>query len=132
MAFLQERTATGATGKNWLFFGDQRKSLDFLYEDRLLNYLATGLLHRLDTAFSRDENEKIYVQQRMLEQANELWKWLEDGAHFYVCGDALRMALDVERTLLEVIATQGSLSTEAARDYLNAMTQSRRYVRDVY
>src|SRR5439155_10554867 len=93
-AFLEERRALGAKGKNWLFFGDQKRRSDFLYEDEIANWHKQGHLTRLDVAFSRDQVEKIYVQNRMLENAAELWRWLQEGAHFYVCGDASRMAKD--------------------------------------
>jgi sulfite reductase (NADPH) flavoprotein alpha-component len=98
-AFLQERRATGAIGRNWLFFGNPRRDTDFLFEDELTSYCRDGLLARLDTAFSRDQEHKIYVQHRMLEHAATLWAWLEEGAHLYVCGDAARMARDVDRGL---------------------------------
>ena len=131
-AFLGERRATGATGRNWLFFGDQRESSDFLYRDELLALKADGLLTRLDLAWSRDQADKIYVQHRMLEHAAELCSWLEAGAHFYVCGDASRMAKDVHAALLKVIETAGGRSPEAAVAYLEALTAARRYQRDVY
>jgi sulfite reductase (NADPH) flavoprotein alpha-component len=132
LAFLQERGATSASGKNWLFFGDQCKALDFLYQDELEAYVNTGLLSRLDTAFSRDGTQKVYVQHRMKENAGLLWQWLEEGAHFFVCGDASRMAADVERTLLEIIVEQGDMSAGDAKGYLANMTKTQRYVRDVY
>ncbi len=109
-AFLEERCATGASGKNWLFFGDQRRDTDFLYRDELESYQKFGVLTRLDTAFSRDQAEKVYVQHRMMENAKELWHWLENGAHFYVCGDARRMALDVDHALHAIVAEQGGMS----------------------
>jgi sulfite reductase (NADPH) flavoprotein alpha-component len=131
-AFLEERHATGAEGKNWLFFGDQCRATDFLYEDELKRYQQEGLLTRLDVAFSRDQAEKIYVQHRMLERAAELWGWLEEGAHFYVCGDAKHMASDVDRALQQVVAQQGGLSPEDAKAYVAQMTKTGRYQRDVY
>lgn len=131
-AFLEERRAIGATGKNWLFFGDQRAACDYLYREELAGMRASGLLTRLDLAFSRDQAEKIYVQHRMLEHAAELWAWLEAGAHFYVCGDAARMAKDVDATLRQVIQTAGGKSPEAAAAYVQALTAARRYARDVY
>ena len=106
-AFLEEREERGAKGRNWLFFGDQKRATDFLYEDQVADWQRRGVLTRLDTAFSRDQAEKIYVQHRMRENAVELWSWLEAGAHFYVCGDAKRMAKDVEETLLQIAAEQG-------------------------
>jgi sulfite reductase (NADPH) flavoprotein alpha-component len=131
-AFLQERRATGAKGKNWLFFGDQKASSDFLYREELTELQESGLLHRLDLAFSRDQAEKIYVQHRMLQNAEALYAWLEAGAHFYVCGDASRMAKDVDLALHQVIEKAGGKSPEAAAAYVNALKTSKRYARDVY
>ncbi|MES2694522.1 MAG: sulfite reductase subunit alpha [Verrucomicrobiota bacterium] len=131
-AFLHERKASGARGKNWLFFGDQRASTDFLYREELTALTAEGLLTRLDTAFSRDQTEKIYVQQRMLEQAAELYAWLEAGAHFYVCGDASRMAKDVDAALHAAIARAGNKTAEQAAAYVQALKTAKRYARDVY
>jgi sulfite reductase (NADPH) flavoprotein alpha-component len=131
-AFLQERKATGATGPNWLFFGDQRAAHDFLYRDELEAWQREGFLTRLDTAFSRDQAEKIYVQDRMLEHAGELWRWLEDGAHFYVCGDAARMAKDVDAALQKVCESVGGLNPEAAAAYIQQLKSQKRYCRDVY
>ncbi len=131
-AFLHERKATGATGKNWLFFGEQRAASDFYYRDELETMQGAGVLHQLDTAFSRDQPEKIYVQHRMLEHGAELWRWLEAGAHFYVCGDASRMAKDVDNALREIIRTHGGLSGEAADQYVQKMSLDKRYGKDVY
>jgi sulfite reductase (NADPH) flavoprotein alpha-component len=131
-AFLQERRAVGARGRNWLFFGDQRRDCDFLYQEELEAYLRSGLLTRLDLAFSRDQREKIYVQHRMLENAAQLWAWLEEGASFYVCGDARRMARDVDATLHRIVAEQGGRSEEAAKAYVAEMKRAKRYQRDVY
>ncbi len=131
-AFLAERAATGATGKNWLFFGDQRAATDFLYRDELTALQSSGLLTRLDLAFSRDQPEKIYVQQRMTEAAAELWSWLEAGAHFYVCGDASRMAKDVDLALHQVIETAGQKSPAEAAAYVQSLKTAKRYQRDVY
>jgi sulfite reductase (NADPH) flavoprotein alpha-component len=131
-AFLQDRAATGATGRNWLFFGDQRQERDFLYRYELEAYQKSGVLTRLDLAFSRDQAEKVYVQHRMKEQAAELWAWLESGAHFYVCGDARRMALDVDHALHAVVAEQGGMSADAAKEYVKALSKDKRYQRDVY
>jgi sulfite reductase (NADPH) flavoprotein alpha-component len=130
-AFLQERRAVGATGRNWLFFGDQRRASDFLYEDELTAFHRDGLLHRLDLAFSRDQPERIYVQQRMREQAKELWRWLEDGAHLYVCG-SVAMGKDVDAALAAIIARQTGKSIGAAKAYLADLTRADRYRRDVY
>ncbi len=131
-AFLQERAVTGARGCNWLFFGDQRARSDFLYRDELEAWQADGLLHRLSTAFSRDQAEKVYVQHRMLEEAAELWAWLESGAHVYVCGDAARMARDVDAALHTVIERAGHKSPDEAVAYVQALRSNKRYARDVY
>lgn len=131
-AFLEERRATGAKGKNWLFFGDQKAASDFLYREELLGMEESGLLTRLDLAFSRDQTEKIYVQQRMLENAAELWAWLEQGAHFYVCGDASRMAKDVDAALHQVIEQAGGKSAADAAAYIQSLKAAKRYARDVY
>jgi sulfite reductase (NADPH) flavoprotein alpha-component len=131
-AFLEEREATKAPGKNWLFFGDQKRSTDFLYQDQILAWVKSGHLTRLDTAFSRDQEEKIYVQTRMLQAASELWQWLEEGAHFYVCGDAKRMAKDVDDALHHIIETQGGKTAEEAAAYVAEMKKNKRYARDVY
>ncbi|MBV10728.1 sulfite reductase subunit alpha [Rubinisphaera sp.] len=131
-AFLQERHARKSRGKNWLFFGDQKSATDFLYEEELNRYLENGLLSRLDTAFSRDQEEKFYVQNRMLENAQELFNWLEAGAWVCVCGDAKRMAVDVDKALHEVIVTAGGKTLEEAKDYVRNMHKSGRYVRDIY
>jgi sulfite reductase (NADPH) flavoprotein alpha-component len=131
-AFLQERQARGASGRNWLFFGEQRAATDFYYRDELETMQAQGYLHRLDTAFSRDQAEKIYVQHRMLENGAQLWAWLQDGARFYVCGDASRMAKDVDAALRRVVEDHGGMTVEDADAYVTAMTREKRYVRDVY
>lgn len=131
-AFLEERQATGASGDNWLFFGEQREKMDFLYKDQLLGMIKDGVLTRLDTAFSRDQHNKVYVQDRMQEQAEELYRWLERGAYFYVCGDATRMAKDVELALLDVIAKGSHGTLEHAAEYLSTMKKQKRYQRDVY
>jgi sulfite reductase (NADPH) flavoprotein alpha-component len=131
-AFLEERRATGAKGKNWLFFGDQQKSCDFLYQEQLEAMLAEGNLTRLDTAFSRDQQEKIYVQHRMLENAALFYDWLEAGAHLYVCGDAKRMAKDVDVALHEIIQKAGGKTAEQAADYVRQLKSDKRYQRDVY
>ncbi|MEM9160457.1 MAG: flavodoxin domain-containing protein [Verrucomicrobiota bacterium] len=131
-AFLEERAAVGGKGKNWLFFGDQHAASDFLYQGELGEYLKSGVLTRLDTAFSRDQAEKIYVQTRMIEQGEELWSWLSEGGCFYVCGDASRMAKDVDKALHKVVETHGGMSEAEAADYVNAMKKEKRYLRDVY
>jgi len=131
-AFLQERKATGATGGNWLFFGDQKASTDFLYREELEAYQKEGVLHHLSVAFSRDQAEKIYVQHRMLENAQALYDWLEKGAYFYVCGDASRMAKDVDKALHQVIEMAGAKSPEEAAIYVDELKKARRYLKDVY
>ena len=131
-AFLAERSATHAPGRNWLFFGDQKAATDFLYADELHALRAAGVLTRLDLAFSRDQKEKVYVQHRMTEHAEELFAWLEAGAHFYVCGDASRMAKDVDAALHQVIETAGKKSAAEAAAYVQALKTTKRYQRDVY
>ncbi len=131
-AYLQERKATGASGKNWLFFGEQRASEDFLYREEFEELARDGILTRFDTAFSRDQETKIYVQHRMLENATELWQWLEEGAHFYVCGDAARMAKDVDVALQTIIREQGGKTPEETASYIEALKKTKRYKRDVY
>ncbi|MGV3549354.1 sulfite reductase subunit alpha [Rhizobium sp.] len=131
-AFLQERRARGAKGKNWLFFGDQHRASDFIYEDELGAMSRDGVLNRLDLAFSRDQQEKIYVQTRMRENGKALYAWLEEGGHFYVCGDASRMAKDVDQALHDIAATHGGMTAEAASDYVNRLKREKRYLRDVY
>lgn len=130
--FLQERRARGATGKNWLLFGDQRRSCDYIYEDELADFVESGLLTRLDLAFSRDQAQKVYVQTRMKEHGAELFAWLEEGGHFYICGDASRMAKDVDVALHELVAEHGGMSNEQAVEYVIALKREKRYVRDVY
>lgn len=131
-AFLQERKATGATGPNWLFFGEQHAATDFFYRDEFEAAQKEGLLTKFDTAFSRDQEQKIYVQHRMLEQATELWEWISKGAHFFVCGDASRMAKDVDEALRQIVSEQGGMDVEAAAVYLENMKKEKRYKRDVY
>jgi len=131
-AFLQERRAVGARGRNWLFFGDQHGATDFLYRDEMSDFVRDGLLTRLDTAFSRDQTDKVYVQHRMRQNAAELWSWLQDGARIYVCGDATRMAKDVDTALVHIIAKQGRMEMAGAKNYLAQLTREQRYQRDVY
>lgn len=130
--FLHERRARGDKGRNWLFFGDQYSATDFYYREELEEMQKEGLLTHLDLAFSRDQAEKIYVQDRMRENGKELWSWLEAGAHFYVCGDASRMAKDVDATLKAIVAKHGGLSEDKAQEYINRLSKEKRYVRDVY
>ena len=131
-AFLHERQATGAKGRNWLFFGEQRAATDFYYREEFEPMLKCGHLTKLSTAFSRDQADKIYVQHRMIEQASELWSWLQDGAHVYVCGDASRMARDVDAALHRVIETAGNKSQEQTVEFVRQMKAEKRYQRDVY
>lgn len=131
-AFMQERVATGVTGRNWLFFGDQRRATDFLYEEEWLAWQQQGKLARLDLAFSRDQADKIYVQDRMRQNGAELWAWLKAGAHFYVCGDAKRMAKDVDAALHEIVAQHGGLDAAAAVEFVKQLKKDHRYMRDVY
>jgi sulfite reductase (NADPH) flavoprotein alpha-component len=131
-AFLEERRATGAKGEIWLFFGDQKSSTDFLYREEIEAFQKDGLLKRLDLAWSREQVEKIYVQQRLLEHAKEVFDWLERGGAFYVCGDASRMAKDVDAALHEVIQRAGGKTVEEAAEYVKKLTAAKRYQRDVY
>ncbi|MGR1224071.1 assimilatory sulfite reductase (NADPH) flavoprotein subunit [Aeromonas veronii] len=131
-AFIQEREAQGAEGKNWLFFGNPHFTQDFLYQVEWQRYVKSGLLSKISLAFSRDQTNKIYVQDRLREAGLELYQWLEAGAHFYVCGDANKMAKDVQEALLEVIAEHGHKSREEAEEYLSELRRAKRYQRDVY
>jgi sulfite reductase (NADPH) flavoprotein alpha-component len=131
-AFIEERRATGATGMNWLFFGDQHHASDFLYRDELEAWKTEGALTRLDLAFSRDQTEKLYVQHRLIEHAADVWNWLEAGAHFYVCGDAKRMAKDVDAALHAIVQQEGGKSTEETAAYVAELKNQKRYQRDVY
>jgi sulfite reductase (NADPH) flavoprotein alpha-component len=131
-SFLEDRHAVGAKGKNWLFFGEQKQATDFLYEKQLTAWLNEAHLTRLDLAFSRDQAQKSYVQHRMLENASTLWEWLQEGAHFYVCGDASRMAKDVDAALHQVVENAGGLTPDAACDYVQKLKTDKRYQRDVY
>ncbi|MEC4748847.1 sulfite reductase subunit alpha [Methylomicrobium sp. Wu6] len=131
-AFLQEREHRGAAGKNWLFFGDRNAATDFMYRDELEAMQEKGFLTRLDLAFSRDQAEKVYVQDKMIEHGAELFAWLEEGGYFFVCGDAYRMAKDVDKALHDLIAKHGNMSEQQAIDYVNKLKKDKRYVRDVY
>ncbi|UXS40694.1 sulfite reductase subunit alpha [Agrobacterium tumefaciens] len=131
-AFLQERQARGANGKNWLFFGDQHRQSDFIYENELGDMSRDGVLTRLDLAFSRDQAEKIYVQTRMRQNGKALYQWLEEGGYFYVCGDATRMAKDVDDALHGIVSDEAGISAEAASEYVNRLKREKRYLRDVY
>ncbi len=133
-AFLQQRGALGHTGRNWLFFGEQHRATDFFYEEEFLELQRKGVLSRLDTAFSRDQAQKVYVQHRMIEQGAQLWAWLQEGAHLYVCGDAHRMAKDVHQALIEIAQRFGGMSPEDAAHYVNVALakEEKRYHKDVY
>ena len=131
-AFMQQRNAENAEGKNWLFFGNRNYRDDFLYQAEWIEYRDHGLLNKFSLAWSRDGEKKVYVQDKILEEADEFWRWLEQGAHIYVCGDASRMAKDVEKAILEVIAKQGGKDEDDAIEYLNELREADRYQRDVY
>ena len=131
-AFIEERQATGAKGKNWLFFGDRSQNTDYLYGNEWESYQKEGILNELDLAWSRDQQEKVYVQHKMLEKKAELWSWLQDGAVFYVCGDASRMAKDVDQALRTVAQDEGSMNEEEAATWIKGLQKERRYLKDVY
>ncbi|AKH62663.1 MULTISPECIES: NADPH-dependent assimilatory sulfite reductase flavoprotein subunit [Photorhabdus] len=131
-AFMQQRDADGAEGKNWLFFGNPHFTEDFLYQVEWQRYVKDGLLTRIDLAWSRDQQHKVYVQDKLREQGEEVWRWIKEGAHLYVCGDANRMAKDVERALLDIISEYGGMDTEQADEFLSELRLERRYQRDVY
>ena len=131
-AFLEERQFIGAKGKNWLFFGDQTRSSDYIYQEELAALKDSGVLSRLDLAFSRDQDEKIYVQHKMSEHGEDLFEWLENGGYFYVCGDATRMAKDVDQALRDIASKWGNLTADQAREYVNNLKREKRYLRDVY
>jgi sulfite reductase (NADPH) flavoprotein alpha-component len=131
-AFVEDRATREGNGPSWLIFGDQHYTYDFLYQLEWQDHLKSGALTRLDVAFSRDQPEKVYVQDRIREKAGEIWEWLEQGAHFYVCGDASRMAPDVQEALLKLIGEQGGLGPGEAEAYLGELKKSGRYQRDVY
>jgi sulfite reductase (NADPH) flavoprotein alpha-component len=132
-AYLQERQALGAKGKNWLFFGAQRKKCDYAYEEDFDRFKRDGILTRLDCAWSRDQAHKVYVQHRILENAPEIWKWIDsEGAQFFVCGDARRMAKDVDAALRRIVQEQGGKSIDAANEYVEKLKSDKRYKRDVY
>ncbi|WP_118082414.1 molybdopterin-dependent oxidoreductase [Streptomyces sp. CC0208] len=132
VGFLEQRRALGQRGPNWLFFGEQHRATDFYYEDELTGFLADGTLARLDTAFSRDQRAKVYVQDRMREHGPLLWSWLQEGAHFYVCGDASRMAKDVDRALRDIAVLHGGMDEAGAAAYVKQLATDKRYVRDIY
>jgi len=131
-AFLEERKVRGGNGKNWLFFGDQTRKNDFIYEEEIIGFKNSGILTKLDLAFSRDQKEKVYVQHKMLESSKKFFTWLEDGAYIYVCGDAKFMAKDVDNAIHEIIQKEGRLKPESAKEYVNDLKRQKRYLRDVY
>ncbi|NRD79668.1 assimilatory sulfite reductase (NADPH) flavoprotein subunit [Bacillus sp. BRMEA1] len=131
-SFMQEREETGASGKSWMFFGDQHFRTDFLYQTEWLKWIETGVLTKMEVAFSRDQAEKVYVQHRLLEHSKEIFAWLEEGAYLYICGDEKHMAHDVHNTLLDIIEKESGLSREKAAEYLAGLQQQKRYQRDVY
>jgi sulfite reductase (NADPH) flavoprotein alpha-component len=131
-AFLQERDNAGATGQNWLFFGNPHFTRDFLYQVELQDYLKRGVLTRLDVAFSRDQAQKVYVQDKLKAKGAEVWSWLQQGAHLYICGDGNKMAKDVHQALLEIACEHGHLSLDDANDYVEQLRESKRYQKDVY
>jgi sulfite reductase (NADPH) flavoprotein alpha-component len=131
-AFLEEREARVAKGKNWLFFGDQHQATDFLYEEQITRWMKSGLLSRFDTAFSRDQTEKIYVQNRIIEHADEFYAWLEEGGYIYICGDASRMAKDVDAAIHKAVEIAAGKTADEAKDYVETLKKEKRYLRDVY
>jgi len=131
-AFIEDREETGATGKTWLFYGDRRFRTDFLYQTDWQRWLKSGVLTRMDVAFSRDTDKKVYVQHRMMEKSRELYEWLEQGAYVYVCGDKQNMARDVHETLLKIIVQEGGKSRAEAEAYMENLSAANRYQRDVY
>ena len=131
-AFIEERKINGSSGKNWLFFGDRSQKTDYLYGDEWQRYQQDGSLHSLDLAWSRDQEDKVYVQHKMLERGQELWKWLEDGAVFYVCGDASRMAKDVDQALRTIAQEHGTMSEDDSAAWVKTLQKEKRYLKDVY
>ncbi|MEO7317373.1 MAG: sulfite reductase subunit alpha, partial [Chthoniobacteraceae bacterium] len=130
-AFVEERVVSGATGKNWLFFGEQREAQDFFYRDQFTKWASDGAL-RMDLAFSRDQERKIYVQHRMEERGADIWAWLQEGADFFVCGDKNKMAADVDAALHKIAETHGGKTPEQAKEFIDALKKEKRYKRDVY
>jgi sulfite reductase (NADPH) flavoprotein alpha-component len=131
-SFVQERENRDAEGKNWLFFGDRTFTQDFLYQVEWQKFLKSGVVSKLDLAFSRDQAEKVYVQDRLRENAQQVWEWLQQGAYVYVCGDATRMAKDVHQALIDIAASEGGLNDEQAEQFINDLRKQKRYQRDVY
>lgn len=131
-AFMQQREADSATGKNWLFFGNQHFISDFLYQTEWQHYVKSGLLTKIDLAWSRDQAQKIYVQDKIIENAAEIWKWIKEGAYIYICGDALKMGKDVEKALVHIIGKEGKMNEEEANDFINILRAEQRYLKDIY
>lgn len=131
-SFVQEQVAREGTGRSWIFFGDQRRAYDYLYEEEWESYLQENKIARIDLAFSRDQEQKIYVQDKMLEAGEELWNWLQNGAHFYICGDASRMAKDVDQALHTIVEQHGKMSADEAAAYIKELRSDKRYQKDVY
>jgi sulfite reductase (NADPH) flavoprotein alpha-component len=131
-SFLAERDSRGAQGRNWLFFGDRRFTTDFLYQTEVQDWVKTGVLTRINTAFSRDQAEKVYVQHKMQQQSAELFRWLESGAHVFICGAKEPMSVDVEHTLLDIIRREGNKNAAQAETYLEELKEAGRYTKDVY
>ena len=131
-AFLEERKVRGAKGKNWLFFGDQTRKNDFIYQEELINYKKSSILTRLDLAFSRDQKDKVYVQHKMLNSSEQIFNWMEEGAYIYVCGDATYMAKDVDDALHKIVKQEGKLTKDQAKEYIDRLKRDKRYLRDVY
>ena len=131
-AFLEERDATGASGRNWLFFGDQHFVTDFLYQTEIQAWKQSGLLSRVNLAFSRDQQQKIYVQHKMVQYGEAFFEWLQEGAYVYVCGAKEPMSVDVENTLLYIIQKHGNLTTQQAEEYVERLKEEGRYLKDVY
>jgi sulfite reductase (NADPH) flavoprotein alpha-component len=131
-SFVAERDTSGAEGRNWLFFGDQHFTTDFLYQTEWQNWLQTGALTKMNVAFSRDQEEKIYVQHKLLQHATEVFEWLENGAYLYLCGAKEPMSVDVENTLLQIVKEQKNVVEEEAIQYLEVLKEEGRYVKDVY
>jgi sulfite reductase (NADPH) flavoprotein alpha-component len=131
-SFIAERDAAGASGRNWLFFGDQHFTTDFLYQTEIQNWIQTGVLTKVNVAFSRDQKSKIYVQHKMLENAKAFYEWLQNGAYVYICGAKEPMSVDVENTLLQIIERFGSKTSAQAVEYLNQLKEEGRFLKDVY
>ncbi|MEM9480588.1 MAG: sulfite reductase subunit alpha, partial [Verrucomicrobiota bacterium] len=131
-AFTEERQISGAKGRNWMFFGNPHQSMDYFYEEQFEGWKKDGILNRLDLAWSRDQEHKIYVQHLLKQNAEMLWSWIDGGAHFYVCGDATYMAKDVDKALHDAVSKHGNMSEDAAKEYVAQMKKEKRYQRDVY